>query len=124
MLFRSLKFWNDKIILYLSKLSNLHGISIKNPILWFLLLVTIFHCLNVISFNSIQFGFTSIDDFWSITKDNFKYAFAIANPAHRISSIGPDTELTGCNYAVSFFSRLFIGYIYYQFISAFRRFGK
>ena len=116
-------FWNNKLILALNKISNFHGISITRSLIGILIVLLIFQGFNVVSFNSYEWGL-NWDEFKDITWRNKRYIFAIANPAHKIASIAPENEITGYTYMVSFFSRICIGFFYYQFISSFRRFGK
>ena len=71
-----------------------------------------------------QFGYPNWRDFTGMINNNIHYIFSIANPTHRISSIAPSEELTGCTYMISFFSRVFVEFSFYQFIAEFRRFGK
>lgn len=118
-----LNFLNDKAILYLNKWSNNHGVSPSRAFLWFILFTIVFHTLNVLSFESIILSFKS-DITFELIKENFKFIFSIANPFHGISSIAPESEITTYTYAISFLSRIFIGYIYFQFVASFRRFGK
>ncbi len=117
-------FWNNKLILSLNRLSNFYGISIKRAFLWLVLMIIIFHGFNIISYNSYILGFNDIGEFIDIVEETIRYLFVIANPTHKISSLAPEGEITEYTYVVSFLSRICIGYMYYQFITAFRRFGK
>lgn len=118
------EFWNSTFILGLNKISNFHGVSVRNAFLLIIASFFLFHWLNVLSFESYHFSLKSADEMWKIFKKTFKYIFVIANPAHKVSSLAPEGEITAYTYAVSFFSRIAVGYLYYQFIAAFRRFGK
>ena len=80
--------------------------------------------MNVFSLNSVNFGYENWEEFSNIIDNNKRYFFIIANPAHKITSLAPPNEITGWTYFNSFASRIFIGYAYFQFISAFRRLGK
>lgn len=122
-LFKS-DFWNSKLILLLNRISNFHGVSVRNSFLLIIVFILFFHCLNVLSFASYSFGFNNWVESKSIISNTKRYVFVIANPAHRVSSLAPETEITGFTYATSFCSRIVVGYLYYQFIAAFRRFGK
>lgn len=121
---KDLRFWNDKAILFMNKWSNLHGISPLRAFVAFLILSLFFHSLNILSFKSICFGFNNREEYCKIVKENFHYITVVLNPTHKLSSLTPDGELTTYTYWVSFLSRIFIGYIYYQFIMSFRRFGR
>jgi len=115
---------SDFWILLLNRLSNFHGISVRNAFLWLIAVAFFFQWLNVLSFKSYYLTFNSWEEMWGIFRKTSKYIFVIANPAHKVSSLAPEGEITGFTYAVSFCSRIAIGYLYYQFIAAFRRFGK
>jgi hypothetical protein len=117
-------FWNNKFILLLNRASNFHGLSVRNAFWWIIVFALFFHWLNVLSFKSYSLGFNSWDEMWGIFNQTKRYVFAIANPAHRVSSLAPVSEITGYTYAFSFLSRIVVGYLYYQFVAAFRRFGK
>ncbi|MDO5979208.1 hypothetical protein [Flavivirga spongiicola] len=117
-------FWNNKIILGLNRLSNFHGISIRNAFFLALIIILVFHSLNVLSFESVEFGYKDWGEFKDIVSNEIRYLFSIANPAHKLSSLAPVNEITGWTYMTSFFSRIFIGFAFYQFVAAFRRFGK
>lgn len=118
------EFWNSTSILFLNKISNFHGVSVRNAF-WLIIGFTLFfHWLNVLSFKSYCPGFNSWEEMWNIFNQTKRYVFAIANPAHRVSSLAPESEITGYTYAFSFLSRIVVGYLYYQFVAAFRRFGK
>lgn len=121
---KDLRFWNDRIILCMNKWSNLHGISPLRAFIVFIILSLLFHTFNIISFESIHLGFYSWEEYCQIIKDNFHYITVILNPTHKLSSLTPDGELTTYTYWISYLSRIFIGYIYYQFIISFRRFGR
>lgn len=122
-LFKS-DFWNNKFILLLNRISNFHGVSVRNAFLWIIGFVLLFHWLNVLSFKSYYLTFNSWEEMWHIFNQTKRYVFALANPAHRVSSLAPAGEITGYTYAFSFLSRIVVGYLYYQFVAAFRRFGK
>lgn len=121
---RKSEFWNSTSILWLNKISNFHGVSVRNAFWAIFASLCLFHWLNILSFDSYYLTVNSWDEVWTIFKDTFKYIFVIANPAHKVSSLAPEGEVTSYTYAVSFFSRIAVGYLYYQFIAAFRRFGK
>jgi hypothetical protein len=121
---KGLKFWDDKFLLILNKYSNNHGVSPLRAFKWIFIIVVFFHTLNILSYQSIYFDLFSKDTV-DVIGEYIQYIFVIANPTHKISNLVPKmTELTIGTYAISFFSRIFIGYIYYQFVASFRRFGK
>ena len=117
-------FWNNKFILLLNRISNFHGVSLRNAFLWIIGFILLFHWLNVLSYKSYYLTFNSWEEMYNIFNYTKRYVFVLANPVHRVSSLAPADEITGYTYLISFSSRLVVGYLYYQFIAAFRRFGK
>ncbi len=117
-------FWNNKLVLMLNRVTNFYGISIRNSFWTAVIFIVLFHSLNVLFFSSYELGINSWEEYGQIVSKNFRYLFIIANPTHKLSSLAPDGEITNATYVISFFSRIFIGYAYFQFIAAFRRFGK
>lgn len=115
--------WNDKFILGLNNWSNRHGTSPWLAFGWLVGFVVILHTFNIFSFESIYFDLDSVNTI-RIIEENLHFITVIANPVHRISELGPLEEITGFTYFVSFISRIVVGFLYYQFIAAFRKFGK
>jgi hypothetical protein len=60
-------FWNNKLVLTVNQFSNYHGISVRNAIWTSVFFIIIFHYLNVISYNTVEFSFIS----WENTYDVF-----------------------------------------------------
>ena len=118
------EFWDSTLILFLNRISNFHGVSPRNSILLIIGFILLFHWLTVLSYKSYYLTFNSWEEVLGIIDNTKRYIFVLANPTHRISSLVPNGEITGYTYMVSFFSRIVVGYLYYQFIAAFRRFGK
>lgn len=126
----------DKVILCLNRVSNNHSTSIHRAFILAILLILIFHFLNIIAFTNAPYswGWEGNVSFLKAIGDNFNFAvtnnkllFVIANPAHQLEDLAignDDSFVSGGNYAVSFFSRIFLAWAYYQFIMAFRKFGK
>lgn len=117
-------FWNNKFVLFLNKTTNFYGVSVKKSFFSIGAMLIVFHGLNIVSFRSVEIGWSSFEDFTTIMSNTKRYLFVIANPTHRVSSLGPIEEITDLTYLISFLSRICFGYLYYQFIVAFRRFGK
>lgn len=121
------KKWNDKIALFLNRISNSHGQNWILALIFTLLSSLIFFILYVISlqntfdfrliFNSKGYQFLNTP-----ILDYFKYYFEFLNPTHRFNFITDDI-----NFASSFWDflgRTFTGYGIYQLIAAFRKHGK
>jgi hypothetical protein len=126
----------DKFILFLNRISNKHGTSIKHAFWIILGLIFVFYiayCLGL-SQAPYEFGwkgwnsfYIAISESFVFLLDNLKCMTILANPAHRINDlidVNNNKSLSTFSYAISFFSRIFIGWGYYQFVSAFRKFGK
>lgn len=114
---------NDKFVLGLNRWSNYHGTSPLLAFFWFIFFLALFQTLSVLSYESIFWEWSSTNTL-QIIKENIKYITILANPVHRLSELGPSHEITTYTYLVSFVSRIVLGFLYYQFISAFRRFGR
>jgi hypothetical protein len=124
----------DKFILTLNNISNKHGTSIIHAFSLFLIaLFIIFITYNMFLPEAPYYiGWISFDDFILTIKrtsgfliENWKNGFILANPTHRINSlIENNGELSFGNYTISFLSRIIFGWSIYQFITAFRKFGK
>lgn len=125
----------DKLILFLNKISNNHGTSISKAFflsLTMILILWISYCfflpdapfkIGLNGFESFKVAFT---DFWKFTFSNSKVLTIIANPVHNVNNLTnlSSIEISSMNYFISFGSRILIAWGYFQFISAFRKFGK
>lgn len=127
----------DRFILLLNRLSNNHATSIARPLLLSILLLGIlwvFYCANLPNapYRLGWYGFeefkNGVSDFFGFVYCNLKTLFVLANPVHSLNDlnklIGEKMELTKMNYFISFISRIVMAWLFYQFVSAFRKFGK
>lgn len=128
----------DKFILCLNSISNKHDTSIYHPFrlmfsslifLWFLYCFFLPNRPFIIGWDGINEFMRNINNFIIFTFENFKVLVIIANPVHNISNLqdllpNKNLHLTDMNYVISYFSRIIIAWLSYQFISAFRKFGK
>lgn len=126
----------DKFILFLNNHSNKHGTSITHAFICFILVLSGLYLLYVIALPQApySFGWVSLESYWTsfcntfeFVLENWKNLYVLANPTHRLSELIENSsgkELSGTNYFISFCSRILIGWCYYQFVSAFRKFGK
>lgn len=126
----------DRFILFLNDLSNQHGTSILNPFLCFLIALLVLYIIyNMLLPNApYEIGWISLDNFLETLMgmkkfiyENWKNVFTLANPTHRVSQLienNSGKEISWANYLISFLSRIIIGWTIYQFITAFRKFGK
>lgn len=125
----------DKFILCLNRVSNNHSTSITRAI-WltismiFILWVTYCFFIPNAPFKLGWYGIENFKigayDFFTFTFDQGKVLSIIANPVHGINNLSEvnKTELSSMNYFISFFSRILVAWCYFQFVSAFRKFGK
>lgn len=128
----------DKFILFLNGISNKHDTSISYPfgvmivsliLLWFLYCFFLPNTPFVIGWYGISEFKKGICNFIKFTFDNFKVLLIIANPVHNINNLkdllpNKNLYLTDMNYVISYISRIIIAWLSYQFVSAFRKFGK
>ncbi|MBU2974591.1 hypothetical protein [Zobellia sp. B3R18] len=126
----------DKIILFLNNISNKHGTSITHSFICFILVLSGLYLLYVLALPQAPYsiGWISLESYWTsvcetfnFILENWKNLYVLANPTHRLSQLIENSsvpELSGMNYFISFSSRILMGWCYYQFVSAFRKFGK
>lgn len=119
---KGLNIFNEWLLLLLNDLSNSHGTAPWRAAIWFLIFLFILFGCCLLSYENIYINLEN-ENSWEIINENFKYIFVLANPVHRISELAPASEITSMTYLISFISRIILGYFYYQFITAFRRFG-
>jgi hypothetical protein len=113
----------DCLILYLNWLSNNYGTKILWPFLWivFISLVFTFLVINinynyVLSYKGVVFALNNFKENFGVIMFN-----SILNP---LALIDKDLIKTNGQYFLIFFAKIIIAYLIYQFIVAFRRFGK
>lgn len=112
----TLPIW-DKIILKLNSISNNHGIAIKEPFLLLLFTSISFYILYLWSIGRI-FNRNALDC------NLFGYYFAFLDITHRIDFLEDRDNLNGFSIAIDFLNKTVVGYLIYQFIAAFRKYGK
>ncbi|TCC88772.1 hypothetical protein EZ428_19275 [Pedobacter frigiditerrae] len=107
----------DKVILWINSKSNNHGLSIKKPFLWFLGFSSIFYISYLWSIGRI-FQCTEFDP------NLIGYYFSFVDITHRSDFLIEKNQLNGAALAIDYLHKLLIGFIIYQFIAAFRKYGK
>jgi hypothetical protein len=107
----------DKFILLLNKLSNNYGLSIKRPIYWFLGITIFFYLIYLWSLGRIfqSSGFDS---------NLLGYYFSFIDITHRSDFLDEKEDLTGLALTVDYLNKVVMGYLIYQFIAAFRKYGR
>jgi len=126
----------DKFILCLNNISNKHGTSISHSFICFIVLLSVLYLWYTLALPQAPYKFgwngmesfkISISETTDFITNQWKNIYLLANPTHRLSQLienNSNQEISGMNYFISFISRILIGWTYYQFVSAFRKFGK
>jgi hypothetical protein len=125
----------DQFILCLNELSNNHGTSISRAFflsLTMILILWVSYCFFLpdapfkIGWNGFESFKIALADFWKFTFSKSKVLTIIANPVHNLNNLTglSSVEISSMNYLISFVSRILIAWGYFQFVSAFRKFGK
>jgi len=112
----NLPYW-DRVILKINGLSNNHGLSIKEPFVATIVLSILFYFLYLWSLDRM---FNSNDIDWNL----FGYYFSFIDITHRIDFLVNKAELNGFSLTIDFLSKIIVGFLIYQFIAAFRKYGK
>lgn len=112
----NLPFW-DKKILQINSISNNHGISIKQPFIGTIIFSIFFYILYLWSLNRM---FNNNDIDWNL----IGYYFSFLDITHRLDFLVEKTELNGFSVTIDYLNKILIGFLIYQFIAAFRKYGK
>lgn len=112
----------EKSQLWLNKNSNNFGQSWQWALGYLLIINLVFYSFYLCSLG-LLFQNTDIDN------NLFGYYFEFLNPTHKIDFIKNNEGLSkmkinGCAIFFDFFNRIFVGFLIYQLISAFRKYGK
>lgn len=112
----SLSEW-DKFILWLNAKSNNHGMSIKRATLGLLFFSVLFYILYLLSINRI-FNSNEID--WTLVGNYFSFL----DITHRNDFLVTKNEFNFWTLIIDFTHKIVAGFFIYQFITAFRKYGK
>lgn len=107
----------DRNILRINNLSNDHGLSIWRPIWGFLIFSIVFYILYLTTLDRM-FNKTEVD--WNL----IGYYFSFVDLTHRSDFLVPKECLNGWALSIDFLAKLLVGFFAYQFIAAFRKYGK
>lgn len=107
----------DRFILKTSSLSNNHGLSYLRAIKWLIIFSVVLYALYLLCLGRI-FKPTPID--W----DLFGYYFSFIDITHRTDFLVDKTALNTGALTVDFVNKIVVGYLIYQFVAAFRKYGK
>jgi hypothetical protein len=108
---------SDKFILDINNISNNHGLSISQPFLLILFFSAFFYILYLWSLRHI----------FTCDEVNFNligYYFAFLDITHRADFMVNKDELNGLSYTIDYLNKIVSGFLIYQFIAAFRKYGK
>ena len=107
----------DKLILWINRNSNNHGLSIKRPFVLFFGFSILFYVLYLWSLNRI-FNSNEID--W----DLIGYYFSFIDLTHRNDFLVEKSEFNFGSLFFDYFNKIAISFFIYQFVAAFRKYGK
>lgn len=107
----------DKVILWINGKSNNHGLSIERPLYYFLCFSIFFYILYLLSLGKI-FNSNEID--YSL----FGYYFSFIDLTHRSDFLVEKEKFNFFSLTIDFLSKLISGFFIYQFVAAFRKYGK
>ena len=107
----------DKFILRVNSFTNNHGLSIKEPFILLLGSSITLYFLYLLSVNRI-FNNNEID------YNLIGYYFKFLDITHRSNFLVEKIELNGWSLFLDYLNKLLVGFFIYQFIAAFRKYGK
>lgn len=107
----------DKVILFLNRISNNHGLSIGEPFYWFLGISISFYLLYLWSLG-LAFQCTKFDP------NLIGYYFSFIDITHKSDFLVNKDKLSGWSLTIDSIHKFLIGYLIYQFVAAFRKYGK
>lgn len=107
----------DKFILLLNYHSNNHGLSIYKPVKLFI----------IISISLYILYLTSLDRMFNTNEINYDligYYFSFIDLTHRSDFLVSKSSFNSLSLILDFLNKIVGGYLIYQFIAAFRKYGK
>ncbi len=124
----------DKLVQQINHVSSRNGTDIRRVLGWIIIMALLLYGLFTF-FNPVEeYALVCDGDFravlqrigWVMQLVNFKVIWTLINPVHRVSdlSLAAGFDLNGGHYCVSFISRIVMSYLYYEFISSFRKYAK
>lgn len=108
----------DRSILWINGKSNNHGLSIKLPLMYFLSFSLVLYVLYLLSLGRIFNNNNSIN--YSL----IGYYFSFIDLTHRTDFLVDKNEFNIASLGIDFINKLICGFFIYQFVSAFRKYGK
>ncbi|OJV54281.1 MAG: hypothetical protein BGO31_13100 [Bacteroidetes bacterium 43-16] len=107
----------DKAILRINNLSNNHGLSIKRPLIGFFVISIPLYVLYLFSINRI-FNAENFDP------SLIGYYFSFIDITHRVDFLVEKGQFAWWTLIIDYTAKIMVGFFIYQFISAFRKYGK
>lgn len=112
--------WKTKLILYINKLTNDFGNSASRAFFVIIIAAILFYSLFMGTMYDLDISWKGKNFYFS----HVKYLFSIIlNPLSTTTKLD---ELNANNYTyfIVFLSKIIMAFLYYQFVAAYRRFGK
>jgi hypothetical protein len=107
----------DKIILWINRHSNNHGLSVKKPLVLFFFFSIVLYVFYLWSlnriFNSNEFDASLIG-----------YYFSFIDLTHRSDFLVEKNEFNNCCQFIDSFNKILVSFFIYQFVAAFRKYGR
>lgn len=109
----------DKFILSLNRISNNHGLSISRPFVGFVIVTVIFYLLFLWS-GGLLYQPNCVFD-----PNLIGYYFSFIDITHRSDFLlAKQANLNGFSFFFDYINKVLMGYLIFQFISSFRKYGK
>lgn len=115
----------DRVLLYLNKISNNHGLSWKRGLCFSIGIGTLFFIPNLFLLNNPywEFGWSNWSDFREVLDITLKLFSQSLYAAHSFDYL-KEYNPKGIVFLIDLIGRIFLTYGYYQTIVAFRKFGR
>lgn len=108
---------SDKLILWLNKISNNHGLSIKRAFICFMISSIILYVFYLLSIGRI---FIDSDIDFSLVG----YYFYFIDITHKKDFLVDQSQFSFWSLLIDFLNKIIVGFFAFQFISAFRKYVK
>jgi hypothetical protein len=109
--------WYDRAILNINNWSNSHGLSVKRPLTGFVVISIPIYLIYLLSINRI---FNNSDFDASL----IGYYFSFIDITHRVDFLVEKSKFSWWTLIIDYLGKITVGFFIYQFIAAFRKYGK
>jgi hypothetical protein len=115
----------EKIMLFLNRISNEHGLNWVKGIIFTFITSVIFYSTYIFSLpeKPFKWGYINFAEFSTAISTITKYYFIFLSVVHNYDFV-KNANPNGLSLFLDFLGRIFIGYGIYQTIQAFRKYGK